>query len=609
MGSLSLALKDIFRQKQRSFLFIGIQSLITASGVIVYGITNAISTQVGEIKVFMNSTIVILFIGYLNFLLIFTIVSGIVIAAILSSILTISRLKDLTVLLSLGGTFTQIQRVPLAQIFLLTTIAGILGWVEGVLVSTGLLLLLRYDLSQIQDSYNLYFGLIYLISQIIGTYLVAGFIVNKLIRGKLREIIDGQYDIDIIDHSKVWGISMRGKIGFLLAYLFNRRSRTIGWVLLIGTFILIFLPSFGVLGGNIVSNTTISYIDRGFGSNVYIITTQEFSQVVQELYDPYGNIQFEFSSSETEQVIPDEFLNQLAGNYTYEARLLSVGKARMITSIQVDNSGNLIYGPDKTLDTYYWGINENKFPFFDYYAVGDITSFQGLSVPAVQVGDGIAQEYFDLGILESLVPTGEIIKESKRFEINGVIMDPFARGYSVYMKTEELISLWNFKNDFKNIVFVSNPDEKMFQLIDEFSLHSFSLDVFKEKYQTINQSLWILSAMAFIPAIISAGLSLVAYSGLVARTILIKDLKILRALGGKPQTLKRIIIWVNLLFLLNTGPLAILFGFICAFTFLIEDPLYPTIDAWLLLGVQFILMAFIIYISLHYIFKEFYNSF
>ena len=108
---------------------------------------------------------------------------------------------------------------------------------------------------------------------------------------------------------------------------------------------------------------------------------------------------------------------------------------------------------------------------------------------------------------------------------------------------------------------------------------------------------------------VSAGLSLVAYSGLIARVILIKDLKILRALGGNQKTLMKVIIWVNFLLVLNAAPLAVFFGFVSSYSFLIADPLFPSIQAWLILGGEFLIMVLIIYRYLHSFFKDFYGSF
>ena len=215
----------------------------------MYGLAVAIESQMGQDQAYFNNSILQIFNGHLTFLLTFAILAGVIVAAILCCLLTIARMDDLAVLLALGGTFKQIQRIPLAQIFLITLISGLLGWIGGIIGLSGFFILLRFESIDVGYVLNLYFGIIYIIIQIIGTYIAAGFFVNILIRKKFREIIDGQYDVVMVDQKKkikIWGISFNRGVSFRLAYLFNKRSRILSWFLIGGTFMLIFLTTFGI---------------------------------------------------------------------------------------------------------------------------------------------------------------------------------------------------------------------------------------------------------------------------------------------------------------------------------------------------------------------------
>ncbi|MFX1508331.1 MAG: hypothetical protein ACFFDC_19795, partial [Promethearchaeota archaeon] len=153
-----------------------------------------------------------------------------------------------------------------------------------------------------------------------------------------------------------------------------------------------------------------------------------------------------------------------------------------------------------------------------------------------------------------------------------------------------------------------NPNMEIITLIEDNDLSYFSLKILKGNYFTRSNLFWLVSSIAFIPAMISSGLSLVAYSGLISRVVLIKDLRILRLIGGNPTTLKRIILWVNFLLILYAAPLAILFGFISAHSFLIAEALLPSLHAWLLLGIEFLVMILLIYGYIQLFFKEFYKD-
>ena len=572
--------------------------------MIMYGLAEIIQSQIGQSRAYFNNAIIQIFNGYLNFLISFAIVTGILVATILSCLLTVARMDDLAVILALGGTFKRIQRVPLAQIFVITLISGVIGLIGGTLGLFSLTLLLQIGTIELESFLPI--GLVYVACQIIGTYFAAGFVVNLLIRKKMREIIEGQYEVVTVNQTRIWRIPTKGRIGFRLAYLFNKRSRVLSWVMIGGTFMLIFLTVFGILGGNIIINTTNSYIERGYGTNFYVITRPELESLLKDLYDPMKEIQFNSPLLTSEYNIPTSFISQLPQNCTYEARLLFPGLARMITDITEINesSGWPIGSGNTTFETYYWGINSSTFSIFDYYGITFAPPI-GLDI---YIGDGMIQSYPNDQKIGALIPKGDDINIVERFEIEGVIMDPFARGRCVYMDSGWLAKVNDIIPGQINVVFIKNPTNEIFRLIETFELSFFSLDDLKANYLTRSGSFWFVSSIAFIPAMVSAGLSLVAYSGLIARIILIKDLRIIRLIGGNPKTLKRIILWINVLLVLYAAPLAILFGFISAHSFLIAEARLPTIQAWLLLGTEFLVMILIIYRYIHSFFTDFYRS-
>lgn len=563
----------------------------------MYGLAVTIQSQVGLNQAYFNNSIFQIFHGYLNFLLAFAIVTGILVATILSCLLTVARMDDLAVILALGGTFKRIQRIPLAQIFLITFISGIIGLAGGILSLFSFSLFLGFELIKLESILPL--GLIYIACQIIGTYFAAGLFVNLLIRKKMREIIDGQYDVVTVNQKKIWRIPTKGKIGFRLAYLFNKRSRILSWIMIGGTFMLIFMTAFGILGGNIIINTTNSYIERGYGTNVYVVTRPEIEPLLRDLYDPTKEIRFESSLLTSRYPISVSFFDQLPVNYSYESRLLLPGTVRMITQILTEN-GTPIRSEDTIKETYYWGIDVSTFSLFDYYGI----RFDPPGGLDAYIGDGMILSYLNEEKVSQFIPKGVPVD---RFEIEGVIMDPFARGHCVYIDSDVLANLHSIQ-DQKNVVFIKDPNTEIINLIEDFELKYFSLDDYKTNYFARSNSFWLVSSIAFIPAMISAGLSLVAYSGLIARVILIKDLRILRLIGGNPRTLRRVILWINILLVLYAAPLAVLFGFISAHSFLIAEARLPSIQAWILLTFEFFVMILIIYRYIQSFFKDFYRE-
>ncbi len=605
MGTLNLAMKDISRQKQRSLLFISVQSSITASGMIFYGLSKSLIAQLGRTEAFFNSILLQVFNGQLSFLFFFSIAAGICVASILSSLLTIARMNDLAVIQSLGGTFKRTQRLILSQIFLLTFFSGIIGWVLGIIGLSGFNLLFGFHQDPF-ESLNFVFGFLYITGLIIGTYFIAGFIVNILIRKKSQEIVNGQFDLTPINTNKLWGFfQLKQRASLRLANLFVKRSRVLSWVVTFGMFMLIFLTSFGILGGNIIMITANSYVDRGYGDNIFVITSPELSIMLQDLYNPSKEIIFDDTYLAEEYSLDSSFLSQLSAFSTaYEARLLLLGDVKLIPGIDLDPSLINRSTGWVTKQAYYWGIDTSS--LFDYYTIGNF------SIPnedSVYIGDGIPQYALTGQKAHAIIPFYDETDEVQKLEIKGVVLDPFALGNCIFVNLAKMSTMLELQNPtMKNVLFISNPSEEVFNLIEEFSLESFSLNENKAQYNSLSRSFWITSTIAFIPVILSAVLSLVAYSGLIARVVLIKDLRTLRALGSNQKFLRQIIIRVNLLIIIFAAPLGIFLGFSISYSSLIEDALLPTIEAWGILIIEFGTMALLLYGYLYLLFKEFYQN-
>ncbi|MHA1968804.1 MAG: hypothetical protein ACW964_13490 [Candidatus Hodarchaeales archaeon] len=112
-----------------------------------------------------------------------------------------------------------------------------------------------------------------------------------MIRKKSQEIVDGQFELTPINKKKLWGIiSIKKRTSLSLANLFVKRSRVLSWVVTFGMFILIFLTSFGILGGNIIMTTANSYVNRGYGDDIYVVSSPGLSTMLQNLYDPTEDI-------------------------------------------------------------------------------------------------------------------------------------------------------------------------------------------------------------------------------------------------------------------------------------------------------------------------------
>ena len=89
LGSLSIAWKDIARKKRRSILYIITLSLVNATGVSLFVISSALKSQIAQASGKFNGIILQVMIDYMNFLIIFSFLTSIVVASVLVSLLTV----------------------------------------------------------------------------------------------------------------------------------------------------------------------------------------------------------------------------------------------------------------------------------------------------------------------------------------------------------------------------------------------------------------------------------------------------------------------------------------------------------------------------------------
>ncbi len=590
MGSLNIAWKDITRKKQRSILFIFTLSLVNATGISLYIISSALKSQIVQASGKFNGIILQVIIDYMNFLIIFSFLTSIVVASVLVSLLTVARMKDLAIFQSIGGTYKQIQRIPIAEIFIITIFACFLGIFEGII--SGYLLLLSLSLNQIVINIFSFgfFILQFILISVIGTYFVSGFFVNYLLRRKFNEIMNSQYEIISGTTKTAWGFSTKKRTAFKFGHLFQQRSPMISRVMILGILILTLISSFGLLGGSIIQETTDSYIKRGYGAEknmttIVVTPTQDCSTFLKSQYDPNNELTFEIPTNLTKKFFSPEFFSQIPQGTIYESRLLSVGTIHLIVNRGDVNKTNINVG-NNTFQTYLWGVDSTFGNAFNYYSVGKELSFP--LNDDLFLGDSYQPEIREKHTSKLFPKTinNESI-EPQRFNIAKMLIDPFAHGFCTYINLDSFISLTNSVNDsMRNVIFFNSPNQDIYDLLRTFNLYYFSLQPYSRIYLEFSQNFWSISNTVLIPVFASIGLSLVTFSNLYAIMIK-KDLYIMRVLGGRQWILKRILLWINLLISVQGVIPGILLGFSLAFSVLIPEPILPTISSWIFLFISF----------------------
>ncbi|PWI49368.1 hypothetical protein CEE45_02200 [Candidatus Heimdallarchaeota archaeon B3_Heim] len=593
MGSLSIAWKDVTRKRERSFLYIITHSLLVATGINIFLISSVLHLQVEEATQMFNGSIIRIMDSYLTFLTLFSFLASIISASVLASLLAVSRMNDLAVFQSLGGTFKQINRIPLAEIFIITTIGGIVGIIEGSVLGFVLLSFLGFSIIHLSLVELIIFSIGFLFFSAIGTYFAAGFFVNVLIRKKFREILDSQYVVTPTNPNRIWGISTKKRTAFRLGHLLQTRARLVSRIMIIGILVLTLISSFGILGGSIIQNTADSYVDRGYGGRDVIVITPSpsFSYIVKKCYDPYEKLSFSPPTNFADEFIPEEFLSILPPETIFESRLLTIGTIRLLEALREVN--DVISSVSSIFNSYIWGVDSSFSNIFSYYSVGGSSSYPNQNY--MFMADGYHQFVINQGVMKAIPKMINGVElELQRFEVQRVLLDPFAKGFCCYIHINSLSDLsWHINNSQRNVVFIKNPSSDILDMVKALDLDYFYLSSFAEIYQSFSDQFWMISNIVFLPVILSIGLSLVAFSSLYI-IILKKDLYIMRVLGCKAKVMKRIIIWINIFVSLQGIFSGLLLGFSTSYSLLLPQPTLPSFSSWFVLTLSFIMISILV---------------
>ena len=214
------------------------------------------------------------------------------------------------------------------------------------------------------------------------------------------------------------------------------------------------------------------------------------------------------------------------------------------------------------------------------------------------IGDGLAYNFFDYPLDQSM----RIKDIGHRFHISGVIIDSFFSGYAGYIDIKEFQEGLNFTYNEVNLILLELERNAYSDIKDELKnlikVRLGSEFTCKNLDEIFEQNLNYLSSLTLYPivliilmAIISI-LSLYNYqkAGLVEKA---KDFLIMRALGSKKKSLKRILFLESLFVIVPSLLLSLALGMLINSIILFDraylPPLYfPFIGISILFGVMII---------------------
>ena len=614
MSSLDFALKDIYRKKDTTIPYLLIIVLVIAlTEFLIYftssfGLNMVISTSLKN-TYFFTGAINLVYKEFISLVLVLVIILSIVVVVVITTTLIIHKKRDIAIMKALGTLPGKLYSFYLLEAFIIFILGFILGWILG-LTSFGIFTLIMFLLKvPINFQIDWFYTPIIFISCILGIFFVTGYALRKI--GTQKIIKTFSADIPYNFHAKK-RLSLvpkwLSKLGFNLKIsVINNIRRKGEFRRYIIVFSLIFLIIFTLgLGTIVLTSSSQEWIRKSQGENIVVIGHKDVVYNYSLMYKMFSNPRiivdedtinltdtkyiFNFSDINNLETIDDiEKIDERLINFydveELDGHIIIDGEYKTVGKQRTGNFPIIGVNPEKIIQNF-----ELEGRFFT-----NDDSFANMTI-----GDGLAYNFFEYPLDQYL----EIMGFNKTFRpgICGVLIDSFFNGYAGYIGLNESRELLNFTYDEINLIILKLKSGSYDIIIDEIinitnnlgtDFTHLKLDaIFKRNIDYLfNLSLYpiiLILIIAFVSLLI---LNFYQRGGIIEKA---KDFLIMRAIGSKNKSLKKILFLESLFIIIPALLLCLGIGMIINSVFLFERVSLPPLYLPFIL-LSFLFIAFIIF--------------
>ncbi|MFX1390183.1 MAG: FtsX-like permease family protein [Promethearchaeota archaeon] len=616
MTSLDFALKDLYRKRNSNYPFLIIIIIVVSFTEFLIYFTLSLGLNIFfqpsyENIYYLTGGINLTYQQFNTLILILLILLTFGVVVAVSTTLIISKKKDIAIMRSLGTLPQKLYSFYLLEAYILYFIGFLCGLILGLL-AFGIFGLIMESLHfSIYWQIDLFYTPIMFFSCILGIFFVTGYTLRKI--GKKKVISTFSKDIP-------YNYNAGKKLKFIPKWLtsigFNIKIAVVNTLRKKGEFKR-YLVLFSIIGlllftlglGTIVLNTSSQeWIKKSQNENIIAIGHQDvlsnYSLMYKMFSDPTTFIDetsINFTSPEYFFNLSDvDELNDIEEIQQIDERIISFYDVRELTGTHIMEDGSYVtVGQNREGNIPIIGINCNNL-IQDFEIEGEFFTEED-AYDNMTIGDGLAYNFFDFPFDQSL----RLSDTGKRFHISGVVIDSFYSGWAGYISINESRISLNLLNDEVNLIIIK---------IDS---HSYN-DV-KSNLDTISQNIGenftnirldpifqvnvnFVGGLSIYPSILIVVLSIIAIyslynyqkSGIIEKA---QDFLIMRAIGSKTRSLKRILFLESFFVIIPSLFLSLGIGMILTSLFLFQrvflPPLYIPFALFSVLFVAFIIFNFL----------------
>ena len=559
--SFDFAMKDFYRNKDISFPYVIIVSLIIALAefVILFASSiglNRLITYNFQNEFYFSGGLSYLYSNFTILIISLIIVLAFIMVLVVSGSLIVSKKRDIAIMKSLGTIPRSLYSFYLTEVYIVFFIGFFLGLTIG-LGAFGVFSLIMSSLGLSGFFYfDFFFTPILFLSCILGIFFVPGAIMRKLANRSAVKIFSKDIPFSL-DASK--------NISFILKWIsaigFNfkisvlntiRRKGEYKRFLIVFSIISVIIFTLG-LGTFVLSQSAQNWIQKAQGNNLIVIGHENLIEQYALMYEMFSDPsiivdtdafdflgpQYLFNLSDIEELALIPEISKI------DERLLCFSDNSELNGyVYPEDGGYQIVGQERTGTFPILGINTSN--LIQNFELEGTYFTPSNSYMYMLIGDGLGYNFFDSPFDQSM----RIEELQHTFHVSGIVIDTLYSGYAGYIDSEIMREELNFTNQEINLVVlqlqsgVNDEFEDQLNLIISGNLgENFTMLPLTSSFQKNQQFIFNLGLFPNVLIVILIAISLLSLynyqkSGIMDKA---RDFLIMRAIGSNYKSIKRIL--------------------------------------------------------------------
>ena len=582
MSSLDFALKDLYRKKNQTIPYlIVITFVIAITEFLIYftsslGLNSFIQPRFSN-NYYFSGSINAVYKQFNTLIQILFMILAVFIVITITTTHVINKKKDIGIMKALGTLPRKLYSFYFLEVYIIFFIGFFLGLIIGI-ISFGIFSLIMNSFF-INNPFQLdvIFTSILFASCFFGIYFITGYTIRKIGKEKLMKTFskDIPYNYNALRKPQFipkWLSSLGTNIKISIINTLRRKGEFRRYLIV---FSLISLIIFTLGLGTIVLKTSSEeWIHKSQGENIVIFGHQEVIYNYSLMYQMFSNPEIlidtntiNFTDSKYLFNISDvNEIKSLEGVEEFDERLISFYEVKEKPGLHYfeDIEGFRQVGQNREAIIPIMGVNPENI-IQDFEMEGKFFTSED-AFDNITIGDGLALNLFEYALDQSL----ELGSNGPSFHISGVIIDSFYSGWAGYVGINESRIMLNLLNDEINLLVLrltpgsyeeikSELNNISITLGDDYS--HLKLDGSFEKNLNFMSNLSLYPMFLIVVIAILAVLSLYNYQkgGIIEKA---RDFLIMRAVGAKNKSLKRILFFESLFVIIPSLLISLSIGMI-----------------------------------------------